>query len=276
MMIAGPDVAVCGPLARSAEDLALAMGVLVGPEPLDRRGWQLALPEPAKSSLRDFKVAVWPTDDLAPVAGEVADRVARVAETLAKLGATVSDTARPRIEKKLGHVTYLNLLNSLTSAGLPPDAYARMQALAARTDPADFSDDAVLTRAAVLSHREWLGAHNYRESLRYAWREFFDAWDVLVCPQSAGTAFAHDHSEIEKRQIEVDGREQPYFQQVFWSGLVSVAQLPSTVFPTGPSRAGLPIGLQAVGAEYDDFLTIEFARLLAREIGGFVPPPAYA
>ena len=46
--------------------------------------------------------------------------------------------------------------------------------------------------------------------------------------------------------------------------------LPSTVFPTGLSRGGLPIGLQAVSGEYHDHTTIEFARLMAEEIGGFV------
>jgi amidase len=48
------------------------------------------------------------------------------------------------------------------------------------------------------------------------------------------------------------------------------------VFPTGPSRQGLPIGLQAVSAPYRDHRTIEFSRLIAREIGGYVPPRDYA
>jgi hypothetical protein len=34
--------------------------------------------------------------------------------------------------------------------------------------------------------------------------------------------------------------------------------------------------MQIIGAEGEDLTTIEFARLLAAEIGGFVPPPAYA
>jgi hypothetical protein len=37
----------------------------------------------------------------------------------------------------------------------------------------------------------------------------------------------------------------------------------------------LPIGLQAVGAEFNDYITIDFTRLLAREIGGFAAPPGY-
>jgi len=50
------------------------------------------------------------------------------------------------------------------------------------------------------------------------------------------------------------------------------AYLPSTVFPTGLSREGLPIGLQAISAPYRDYRTIEFTRLISREIGGFIRP----
>ena len=73
--------------------------------------------------------------------------------------------------------------------------------------------------------------------------------------------------------VPVNGEPQPYFQQAFWSGLVTAPYLPSTVFPTGLSRQGLPIGLQAVGGAYQDYRTIDFTRLLAREIGGFQRPP---
>jgi amidase len=275
-MLAGPDIAVCGPLARSAEDLELAMGVLAGPEPLDRPGWKLDLPRPSKKSLADFKVAIWPTDELAPVAQEVADRAVRIGETLAKLGATVSDAARPSFHVQSGHQAYLKLLNSIMTASIPPDDYEALRKAADQIDPEDVSDEAEMLRAGALSHRGWLGANNYRESLRHSWREFFDEWDILICPQTATPAFEHDHSEINLRRLKVDADDQPYFQQLFWAGLITVSYLPSTVFPTGPSLTGLPIGLQAVGAEFDDLVTIDFTRLVAQEIGGFVPPPSYS
>ena len=275
-MVAGPDIAVCGPLARSAEDLALAMDVLACAEPLDRPGWQLKLPKPRKRSLGEFKVAIWPTDDLAPVAQEVADRAVRIGEMLAKLGAQVSDRARPAFDDKRGHVTYGNLLNSIMTAGVPPEVYDALKASAEQTDPTDLSDEAVMARAAVLSHRDWLGANNHRERLRYAWREFFDEWDILICPQTATPAFPHDHGAMPSRILKVDSQDQPYFQQLYWAGLITASYLPSTVFPTGPSLEGLPIGLQAVGAEYDDYATIDFTRLVAEEIGGFVSPPGYS
>jgi len=91
----------------------------------------------------------------------------------------------------------------------------------------------------------------------------------------ATVAFPHDHGEYLDRSLTVGNEEQDYFQQVFWAGTVTVAHLPSTVFPTGLSNSGLPIGLQAVSREYNDYVTIDFSRLMAREIGGFTPPPDF-
>ncbi len=274
-MVGGPDIAVCGPLARSADDLALAMDVLGAAEPLNRPGWRLDLPKPTKTSLGELRVALWPTDPSAPVCREIADRVASVGETLAKLGAAVSDSARPSFDPRDAHLTYVQHLNSIMGAGIPDDAFRGLQHAADQLEPDDMSDRANSLRATVLSHRDWIRADHARERLRYAWRAFFDEWDILICPQMSTPAFPHDHSEQTSRTLDIDGQARPYFEQLFWAGLVTESYLPSTVFPTGPSADGLPIGLQAIGAEYDDLRTIDFTRLLAREIGGFTPPPGY-
>jgi amidase len=133
-----------------------------------------------------------------------------------------------------------------------------------------------MIRYSVQSHGNWTENNNKRFLIRQRWQRFFNDWDIVICPQTATTAFPQDEGEYLERKIIVDNIEQDYFQQVFWSGLVTVAHLPSTVFPTGLSQAGLPIGLQAVGAEFNDYITIDFTRLMAQEIGGFIPPPAYA
>ena len=89
----------------------------------------------------------------------------------------------------------------------------------------------------------------------------------------ATTAFQHDHRKYSERTVEVNGEQQWYFQQVFWSGLITTPLLPSTLIPTGPSSEGLPIGVQCVGDAYMDKTCIEFAKLVSKEIGGFTPPP---
>ncbi|MFK7730213.1 MAG: amidase family protein, partial [Pseudomonadales bacterium] len=275
--IASPDIAVCGPLARSAEDLALAMSIISGPEPLDTPGWQLSLPIPEKKSLSEFKVAVWLSDDQCPVDTETQNKLNNVAELLKSSGAEVSFTARPDFAAEKSHRTYITLMQSIMGAAVPEEVFLHSKKLAADFGPGDMSGPAILARAMVAEHRDWLRANNVREKLRYQWREFFSQWDILLCPQMATAAFKHDQSEsMSNRTITVDGEQQPYFQQVFWSGLITASYLPSTVFPAGLTSSepsgGLPIGLQAVGAEYNDYLTIDFCRLLANEMGGFKAP----
>ena len=55
-----------------------------------------------------------------------------------------------------------------------------------------------------------------------------------------------------------------------------MALLPGTVAPAGISRDGLPGGIQITGPWLGDFTTIEVARLIEREFGGFQPPPDYS
>ena len=56
------DIAVVGPLARSASDLKLALGLLAGADGPTARGWRLELPEPRRQRLRDYRVGVLLSD----------------------------------------------------------------------------------------------------------------------------------------------------------------------------------------------------------------------
>ncbi len=270
---APPDIAVVGPMARSAEDLALSMDIVAGASRTDIRGWQLNLPKPTKSSLADYRVAIIPTLEMAPVAAEVAERVEAVGKLLEGLGATVSADARPDIDLDESYEIYSSLLWGVMAEGFTDERkeLARQE----RSQPGDGSMTATANRFAVQEHGEWLDYNNRRFLLRRAWDAFFADWDILICPQTATEAFPHDHGEYMGRTLMVDNVEQDYFQQLVWAGTITVAHLPSTVFPTGPSRAGLPIGLQAVSAEYNDYTCIDFARLIGQQLGGFKTPPNF-
>jgi amidase len=274
-MVALPDLAVVGPMARGAEDLALAMGLLAGPDSFNAPAWKLELPRPRQTSLAGFRVAVWPTCDRCPVSRAVADRVQAVADGLARAGATVSDRARPDIDVVESDRTYFSMLHGQLSGGVPEHAFARLVEAARGFDPDDHSDPVETIRATVQSHRDWARRVQHRARLRQAWTTFFRDWDILLCPVMPTTAFPHDHGEFHARTLDVDGQALPYTRQLFWAGLTTVAYLPSTVFPTGPANDGLPIGLQAVSAEFEDATCIEFARLVEREFGGFVAPSGY-
>ena len=270
------DLSVCGPLARDAADLHVALDIMAGPTTREATGWQLTLPDSDVTSLKGLRVALWPTDEMAPVSKETEQRVRKLGDTLSNLGAHVSDSARPNFDPAKAQVTYQNLLTAVMSAAQPNDRVDEMRAFAASFDSTDTSQPAIQARAAVMLHRDWI-RHNFRrEKLREAWDEFFTEWDVLIAPQFTVPAIAHDHRPFGERTIDVDGEARPYFEPIFWSGLAIASYLPSTCFPTGPSEQGLPIGLQAISAPYRDHRSIEVARLISAEIGGFQAPPAFA
>ena len=65
----GDGLAVVGPMARSAQDMALLFGVVAGPdEERDGVGWKLALPQPRHRALRDFRVLLIDTHPLGATA----------------------------------------------------------------------------------------------------------------------------------------------------------------------------------------------------------------
>jgi amidase len=231
--VAGGDLAVAGPLARSAEDLDLTLRLLVGPGRLNH-ATRVELPE-SRRALREYRVALWPNDAIAPVQREIADRCQSLGDRLAALGVKVSDTARPAFSAEHAASVYRRLLSAATNT------------------------------ASTLAHRDWLQLNEERA--------LFREWDIVLCPIAACVAFEHLHGDYRGRKLLVDGVETPYFQQLFWAGLATCSYLPSTVFPTGLGRHSLPIGLQAIGDAYADLQTIEFARLVTQEFGGFQPPP---
>ena len=238
-------------------------------------GWKLDLPRPSKQSLKEYRVAIWPTDAHMPVTFEIAERVRGIGDTLRRLGVRVSDTARPEIDLDHSNRVYHSLLWGEMSAGMSAAEKAPFRAIVPSLASDDMSPPALFMRGALQEHADWQRANNERFLLRAIWRRFFADWDILICPIMPTTAFPHDHGDYLSRRIQVDNASFDYMQQLFWAGQITVAHLPSTVFPTGPAKDGLPIGLQAVGAEFNDYITIDFARLLAREIGGFTPPSGY-
>lgn len=269
------DIAVIGPLARSAKDLEIALKVMAGPDEVDATGWQLALPKAPKKTWRQWRVGVLLDAPNAEVDRSVQGRIQALAEFLARKGARVSFSARPAIDLKQAHETFFRLLRAATTRSLSDAAFAR-HLEAARTAGADESYPAVMARGNTLYHREWLYLNETRHQMRLKWAEFFCDWDVLLCPAAATPAFPHNQQgERWERMVTVNGKPQPSTTQMFWAGYSGMSYLPSTVAPAGPTAEGLPVGVQIVGPQYGDLTCLAFAQLLEREYQGFVAPAGF-
>ncbi len=270
------DIAVCGPLARSAADLAAALDVLAGVAGANAAGWKLDLPKARKHTLKDYKVGVLLSSPCCAQDDELTDQLQNAVDRLAQAGVQVDDTARPSFDLERSHHVYLMLLRAATGTGLADAEFGKHLEGKSNLTDEDLSYRSYIYRGVTLCHRDWWQLHNEREKLRLAWAEFFQEYDLLLCPIAASAAYPHDHEgERADRTILVNGKPEPTTDQLFWAGLSCNVYLPSSVAPVGLTRSQLPCGLQIVGPYLHDHTCIEFARLLEEEFGGFMPPPGY-
>jgi amidase len=269
-----PDISVVGPLARSAEDLAIALDAMVGPEAIEG-SWKLQLPPPRATSLKGMRVAVMTEHPLSEVDASITERLLALATFLRQEGATVSDTARPELDLACHHRLFIEMMFATVSADNDANAMRHWRDDASQRREDDVSFSAMMARGMSMIHGDWVVGNEQRQHMRRAWAAFFRDWDVLLCPTMASPALPHDHTEVLSRSINVNGHAVPFTDQLFWAGIASLCLLPATIAPLGFSPDGLPVGVQIVGPQYGDRTTIEVARLFEQLWQSFVPPPGW-
>jgi amidase len=271
------DMAVVGPMARSAADLSLLLDVMAGPDPLEAGvAYKLALPPPRHNELKSFRVLVIDSDPILPANKDIRDAIEKLAGSLAKSGVSVTRHSPLWPDFAESSRLYMRMLMSFLAAFFPPEAIARAQVGAANLTADNKSLAAERLRGMLLSHRAWLLDDSARARLRAQWRELFRTFDAVICPIMPTPAYPHDHSpEQETRHINIDGKDYAYPDQLAWPGVATLPGLPATAIPIALSPQGLPVGVQIVGPWLEDRTPLKLAELIEREFGGFVRPPMF-
>jgi len=270
------DIAVIGPMARSAADLDTALTVMAGPDPADT-AFGIDLAAPRFSSLKDMRIAVWSREPGQETDAELSRSLDELADRLEREGAAVSRTARPAFDGTEAFHLYLKLLDAAWSARNTEELLAEKRKAVATLPADDMSADAIMARCVDMPHRIWLGLNEQRARFRRAWTAFFREWDVLLCPPMSTPALLHmQQGATWERRYAVNGRSIPYNDMLFWPGLTCGYHLPATVAPIARTAAGLPVGVQIVGPVYGDRITIAAATLLEAAGCGFVAPAGWA
>jgi amidase len=269
------DLAVIGPMARSAADLSLLLDVIAGPDPLETgTAYRLALPR--HGELKDFRVLLIDSHPVMPTNAAVRAAIDTLAANLGKAGVKVARESPLLPNFGISSRLYMRILMSLLAAAFAPDIYAGAKAAAAQLPDEDISLAAERLRGIALSHRDWVIADRGRAQLKAQWRELFGSFDAVICPVMPTPAYPHDHSaEQETRRINIDGKDYVYPDQMAWPGIASLPGLPATAIPIGFAPDGLPVGVQIVGPMLEDRTPLKLAELIEREFGGFVPPPEF-
>ena len=235
---------VVGPLARNADDLELALEVLTTPGNMEESNNRPELLPPRRQQFKDYRVAVWFTDSYsaAEIDAEVLAMLEKTVEKLRSAGLDISEEARPDIDLWKDRLIWLDIYNQMRAGALPLDK--------------------------MLVEKQ--------KKQQAMWAEFFESYDVLIAPVAPTVAFPHDHKgTLLTRSMEINGQEKPMLNNMAWTYMAIVSGLPATVAPIGLSESGLPVGVQIIGARFEDRTTIAFARGLSELVGGFVAPPGF-
>jgi amidase len=119
---------------------------------------------------------------------------------------------------------------------------------------------------------QYLEALHRRDQSIIAWEQFFDAWDVLLCPPSMVTAFPHCERGS---PLQVDERKVEYWMVSAHCTVFNYTGHPAVVLPYKLDSDGLPIGVQMVGKRWDESRLLAIAKAISEVTGKFQRPPGY-
>ena len=271
-ILTGNGLSVAGPLARSPEDLEIALDVLVAAQEQDSQAWKVKLPKARTKKIKELKIAVWPDEPYAEADDEITNLIKDTAEDLRHAGAKVETVDLPISFEEIDKI-YSLLLNPLMLAGSPKETFETLAKLNESLDPNDVSELAKVARGSVLKHADWVLVNAIRQNMRQKWREFFNKFDVILCPTCITPAFKHNHNPVHERKLTINGKDDEYLRATLWAGPAVSAGLPSTNVPIGMSSNNLPISMQITGPYLEDKTCLEVAKVVRNLRGGFKIPP---
>ena len=237
-----------GPMARTVEDLALLFAIIAGPDGRDTDVAPVPVEEMPQLELQRLRIAFAPTFPSFPVAAEVREAVEEFAGRLSALGAVVEEAALPQVDFQQELASTGALIGMMMGA-FQPEEQERPTTLAQYLEALDIRDQSIA-----------------------AWEQFFEKWDVLLCPPSMMTAFPHCEPGS---PLHVDGQEVSYWMVSAHSTVFNYTGHPAVVLPYQLDHDGLPIGIQLVGKRWDESRLLAIARALSEVTGTFQRPPGY-
>jgi amidase len=237
-----------GPMARTVDDLMLLYSIIAGPDGRDTEVQPVLVDRMPDLELKQLRVAFAPTFPGLPVAVEIRGAVEELAKQLEPLCAVVEEAILPQGD----------LAQDLMKAG------ALIGMITGAFQPEEQEQPTTLAR--------YLEALDRRDQSIIAWEQFFEKWDILLCPPSMMTAFPHCEPGS---PLYVDGQQVIYWAVSGHGTLFNYTGHPAVVVPYKMDGDDLPIGIQIVGKRWDESRLLAAAKALSGVTCAFQRPPSY-
>lgn len=240
-----------GPMAASAEDAALMLQVMHGPDPLDPETLRIPAQDFLGSlhdSIEGLRFSVLAETLWRPRNPELAGRIDDTCALLEHLGCLRTRSPQP----------HLDLQADQTASGLiiAAEAYAYHGSLLADTRcPGDEAARSRILRGAGISSQDYLHAIETRLARMPAIHAIFGSLDFLVLPTTAISA--PPTSEIR----EDDPTPSQLTRFVNYYGLSAIA------LPCGTDAGGMPLSVQLVAGPRQEAMLLRIGAALQRHTG---------
>jgi aspartyl-tRNA(Asn)/glutamyl-tRNA(Gln) amidotransferase subunit A len=258
-----------GPMARSAEDLAILLNTMAGFDERDSTSLQREKEDYARNlefPLKGIRIGL-PKEFFAEgLNSDVAQAVETAISEYTKLGATIVDISLPNT--KLSIPVYYVLAPAEASSNLSrfdgvrygyraPD-YTNLADMYEKSRAQGFGEEVkrrIMIGTYVLSHgyydAYYLQAQKIRRLIAQDFVEAFKQCDVIIGPTSPSTAF--------KLGEKGDDPVQMYLSDIYTIA-VNLAGLPGMSIPCGFGENNMPVGLQIIGNYFDEARMLNIAH----------------
>jgi aspartyl-tRNA(Asn)/glutamyl-tRNA(Gln) amidotransferase subunit A len=233
-----------GPMARTVEDCAIMFNVLAGHDYKDVGSAQVSVPDYTKNlnrGVKGLRIGIVPGYFFNNVQEPVLKAYMSALKKFEELGAVIEEVIIENIDG--------NITAQLVVESCEPSAYHQKYL---REQPENYGADVRLLLELGEMHlaTHYIQAQRYRSLLRSEFIEAFNIVDVFICPTLPFTA-----TKIGETKVNINGKEEDMLSAIMqFTGVPSLAGLPSLNIPCGFDQDGLPIGIQIIGKPFDEEL----------------------
>jgi amidase len=247
-----------GPMARSVADVALFLDAMAGwetPGPLGIPAGAHSFLAAAQSPRLPRRVAFSATLGITPIDPDIAARCRQAAFALEKVGVAVVETMPDftgahdsfQVLRALHFATHMRDMLIAHRDALKPDVVWNIE------------------KGLALKGDEIADAIVVRDRIARNCAAFFDAFDLLLTPATIVPPFSAEQRTV----TECAGHAfESYIDWLAIAFAITLTGQPALSLPCGRTSAGLPIGLQLVGAPRGEGKLLTYAAALEEALGG--------
>ena len=242
------DLMCVGPMTRYAEDLALILPIISGPDWIDPYAMPAPLSAPGDVTISELRVGFYTYDGVARVSPETEQAVARVTRTLEQAGCRVTEAAMPDVTDAT------DIFFSLAGA----DGGVRTLKDLEGADGRHHTQFKTLLDGfgKPMSLPDFFDLQGRFFAFRARLRRFMKDYDMLITPVTTGPAPRHMGTPYGIPQDE-------YFlyRGFNYVHTFALAGLPVAVAPAG-AQDGLPLGVQLAAQPFREDVALAAAAYL--------------